>query len=422
MSHSASTPGCRFEVSTPGDVTRALDVESWSTRRSLSSWGLPGQARIPSGVGTGSGTVSADVPGAVSPWSIEVLPGASASLAVSQDTGLGRYSALAGIVHDITSDGALASARTLNVEDDIEALGRPALVRSAFAVGPSGSYIDAAYLIDQVARSGGYWSVMPTDSLTRLFVPLVGCAAAEIGTADAGTTAATWRASHGVTTRIVPDALPATTYTLASPAPTSAAISVLAMPDTQADAAQVEVRAYSGSSYASVILRVNTAGGSGWQASRDGGASWVAISVPASAARVEFEVTWQSPTQVAIRERHGLSMSDSPSAWGATVTHTGPSVAASSWTKAVVSGSLTGVQVRAGAATDDQWRPISARIEPSGIRLQGIYVPARTSGWDLAQDVARATAAALWIDESGRLRYTTRAAILAQTPVREIET
>ena len=414
-----TTPGARFAL-----AARECAVESWQVARSLSSWGLPGQARVPTGVGTGQGSAriwDADATGPAH-QTADTAPGSACSLAAATDTsafaGPAWRSLLRGVIREVSADGLSDHARDVSFEDDMGALQRPALVRHAFATGGSGG-IDAAYLIDQAGRAAGFSSLpIPSGPSggTMLSVPMDGSLGAEVGTSSR--TACTWDTRYG---RIVATDIPSTTLTCAwTSAVTSQPLRFITLgtgpgPDT----GQVALRALvSGTPTTIVTLRRTVTGG--WQAQRAGESTWRDLPGGGAGVIVEIELTWVSSTTLTVRGRVGDG-SGGAGAWGTTWTLTGTSLAATAWHSAVVSGTLAGVQLWAGVTPARVWQHPNTAIAASGVLMQGIVVPPKTKSWDLAQSVARATAGSLWIDGAGMLNFAPLATILAKTPVRTLK-
>ncbi|GAA2237770.1 hypothetical protein GCM10010401_07470 [Rarobacter faecitabidus] len=399
-----------------GATVDAFEPSAWDVSRSVAAWGLPGQALVPTGVGTGSGSCTIEDLAAPGLWGMSwlVRPGVAVKVQGSHDTfGLvsdARWPLLSGVVRSLSADGIDSRVRTLAIEDETTALNRPALVREAFVAGPAGSVIDAAYLVDQAVRSAGYRQAPPTLGSTLLSLPMAGCAAPEVGTSDAGTTAATWTTVAG---RIAVSGFPENAYTFAGPNPTSVPLrlSVIA-----AGQCQFGLYAYTSTvpTTPTVILRRGYAGDT-WQASRDGGSTWQIIDGVADGGLTEILITWVSSTQIQVKSRSYGNYSEVQSApeWGTTWTLTGAAVTGNAWRKATASGTFSGLQIFTGDNINT-WTPPTAIIEASGVGLSAALIPKDIKAWDLAQQVTKASAAALWRDERGRVRFRPRSSITSQ--------
>ena len=159
-----------FGASAPG----AVSLADWSIARQLTGSLLPGQVRAGTGFSVASGSVSfpQTVP-PLSPWgkgAQKLVPGGRCAVYATHDAGVGRLalgSFLASQASGAVSDPAVSVDL---VEDQARLRKRVSVPGLSDVAGTIG--VDAVWLIDQVARTGGLWekpdsSRKPSQAFSR---------------------------------------------------------------------------------------------------------------------------------------------------------------------------------------------------------------------------------------------------------------
>lgn len=393
-----------------GDDGSVRDVESWSIRRELTGGGLPAQARGASGFSAASGSIDVRMEDSSTPWRAHLKPGGVASIDAAADhaDGLSRVGLLQ--VREISADGALTRRRHISLEERLDGLRRPlTFVQQVFPQwqAPLGVLAtDAAWVIDQAARAGGYFATPPPVASCVGSVPMMGSLVPEVGTALGFNSSAEtgWVTLNG---RI------AAGGGLYPPNPEVALTRPLDLNQTVFGILDVS------QAYASVYLRtpgILQATASSGQLQISGFGTTASIPHPAPApppggwARVQFEfrfsgVTTSTFTGFGARVRYSVT-----GPWSGWVDVSGAALPLGSepWSAGGYAGApVSGFQIH---TADDPvaWRAPNAKIAASGVMLDVITTSSSSSGWHVAQDVAAATMGAVWIDEDGVFTYRNR--------------
>lgn len=418
----SSRPFARARVTPGGEY----DIASWSTSRALAAAALPGQASATSGTGVGSGALTVRDPDTGGkPWAMSdnLKPGNAVTIDATHDIGTESSRVATGVVRQVSAPGVLSPERTLSIEDDLGRLQRPAWVGVGYRRPQIA--IDAAYLIDCAARSGGHYATPPPIASTRLSVPFCGTVEPEIGTLPFTLQNATWETINGSallyidsdSARLVYEFEPVSTSQLGTVNIAFTNVRRSPGPGPGLIPANMELRTESGDPV--VWLRMGTTlevsrNGTNWTILNPGGSSGIYEK------RINVEIRYMTATTIQVRARstpiHG-PLAGVLSDWTTVVELTGPSFPMDSWTRLAIGRYLLGVQV---GPEMQPMTPPTAVIGASGNRIFSPVLPQKIASWDLAQEIAKTSASALWIDEDGRVVYRPRADTLAATPVETV--
>lgn len=388
-----------FGAAVPG----AVSVSDWSITRQLTGSLLPGQVRVGTGFSVASGTVGfpQTVP-PISPWgkgAQKMVPGARCAVYATPDSGVSRLSLgsfLTSKAAGAVSDPAVSVDL---VEDQSRLRKRVTIPGLSDVVGTIGA--DAAWLIDQIARTGGYYATPKPAPSCYGSLPLQGSVIAERGTASlTGAPVAGWQTINRRMYQV----------------PSGSGSVVLALTDAPATTASTYLTAtVSGKvTFTAGIIPVTVDATAATVQAGTGAA--VAYTPGASSIwpdRVQVQLqgilTGGTFTNVQARARSGPAATWSAWSTGTVsiaVTGTNatiPTVTAAS----VAGGTFSGLQIT-GDADVELWEAPTAVLDASGVTVDNPIIPAEENGWEAIQQIATATLGGAWVSEAGILVYRGR--------------
>ncbi|WP_029289141.1 hypothetical protein [Cellulomonas sp. HZM] len=393
-----------------GAGAEALEPLSWSTKRELTGGALPGQVRAASGVATGSGTIEVRDPSTRTPWtSSKIAPGGKITIDAALDAPAlvpqaTSYPVARMVARSVGADGALTAKRDIEMADDLTSLRGPVSVPPfMYDTGNGLVQIDAAWVIDQAARAGGYFATPAPVSSAILSAPLCGSIRPEVGTVNPGSNPTPGWGTDPLGRVYTPSG--SYEYTPTRPVNVGdvlyATWNYVGITDSG-----IELR-ISGTVY--VYAYANSSGFVGISAS-DGSSATGSYATFAAftddPTRVQVKIERLSTTQTRISARGGPAES-----WGTPLTLTHASMGTFTYvrTRGCIGMQLTTV---ADAAL---WRRPTAVIGSSGSPLTALVAPTKSDAWSLMQQVAASTLGALWLDETGVLTYRGRDYVRGQT-------
>lgn len=181
MTKPSSVPASSVTVDL-GHGAQEVVAGEWSSSRTLSGGGLPGQARAATGSSVGSGSLTIYDQAGATPWSGNApRPGGALALDVADDAegmadgGSWWREVARSRVRSIGAPSLLSGERTLDFEDDIPR--GDVTIPTMLAAGS----LDACAVVDLAARQGGYYATRAPSSTTILSLPLVGSLRNEVG-------------------------------------------------------------------------------------------------------------------------------------------------------------------------------------------------------------------------------------------------
>jgi len=386
-----------FGSSAPGSVS----VSEWSIARQLTGSLLPGQVRAGTGFSVASGSVGfPQTAPPLSPWgkgAQKLVPGGRCSVYATPDAGASRL-ALGSFLANQASGAVSDPAVTVDlIEDQARLRKRVAVPGLSDVVGTIG--VDAVWLIDQIARTGGYYATPKPSPSCVGSLPLQGSVIAERGTATlAGSPVAGWQT---INRRVYP-------------APSgSGSIALALSPSASRNGSLFLTFNVSGTATLTGGL-VNIVVDAGALTVKAGSGSAVTYAAGGSAAwpdrvQVEIQCTLAGATYTEVKAR---ARTGPAAAWSgfSTATLSVPADSSNADVTAVtVSGSsaVSGLQVTTAADTG-LWAAPTAMLDASGVTLDNPLIPADGDGWDVIQQIAAATLGGAWVSEAGALTYRAR--------------
>lgn len=448
---SVKTP--RDEVSVDlldGTGTAMMAVESWSLTRDLTGGGLPAQARAASGFASASGRVDVVLDETATPWRRRISPGGSATITAAADATDTLSPVAAMEVREIEASGALTPGRTLVLGEKLGGMRRsvsiPTVLYTIFGEGNVLAQVEAGWAIDQAARAGGYYSTPPPGAGCLASLPLCGSIVPEVGTPDiygdravpahswvdtgggemalSGSAQVMFPAAHDIKTPLYVS-WDTSRDPASSPGNSAPAVSLIA--GRTSWPWQLDMAWRTDDALAITV----------WGEGTGGPRNYVFGSIPLGKspglryARVEVRVEWLGVNAAGTAyDTLRLQARIGPGSWSTPVDLVVPvdkTVPADGWRlnanrpQAALAGGVSGLQAHTSPSAAVWSSPRTTRIAPTGVLLNYVISQTSRSGWDLVQDVSRATLGATWIDENGVLTYRDRAPLRgATTPVERI--
>lgn len=403
-------PGSTWPPSRDGVPAGSSVCGSWSISRTLTGGFLPGQVRGVSGYSIASANVV--IPQAksqhMSPWAPEgwqVSPGGAAQIYASHDGADGGTAIPLGSFQVEPISGSPSDIElNLDLTEDSRRLKRPVAIKWAYTT-PSGSAesfaLDASWVLDQIARAGGYYSTPKPDSNTVLSVPLVGGPSSDRGTTTRSVIGG-WRENgHRV------------------------GLSGISSIDSTQTGTGVNSTFYLSAQVAlsgglirmgDVIFEITPNKILVWQTST----LRATIPLPtAGLVKVLLRVTKTSGgLSVRASSIEGVWTAD----YAVTVTGQNP------WSEDTVTISSLSDTGFIRAVRLDKTEPTTIWGEPTALidladsPIRGIFDNEKRPAWDLAQEVAASTLGGLWISETGVFTYRSRHSLRGiGDPVEEVE-
>lgn len=393
--------GASWPPARDGAPTGTVTVGEWSVDRKLTGSSLPGQARGAAGFSIATGSVTFPQPdGApLSPWgrgSLGIGPGGACTLyashagpVVSAGLTLGQFR-----VAPISGSNTSGTV-SLELEESSIRLKKPFTLKWRYNMkGATNSdpkpELDACWVLDQIARAGGYYQTPKPVASTIVSLPLVGGTMAETG-ATVTAQIDGWAAAGSA-----PGLGPASTV--------SATISAPAMPDSMFITADV----YDGGGRVLIGSAVFDFGNTGVTVATDTGTILGVAPYEASTGvrRVQAQITRQSSTVFSVRAR------SQQGPWSNQILVTFPAApwtSANTWVTVDTAVPEQGRWIRGVQAhtADDVgvWATPTAEIDLSYSPLHAAFGVEDATAWDTAQEIATKTMGALWISEAGVFTY-----------------
>ncbi|MGP9528138.1 hypothetical protein [Glutamicibacter sp. AOP5-A2-18] len=375
-------------------------VGDWSISRQLTGGMLPTQVRGASGHSIASGQVSIpQLPAHMSPWGFgqyRLGPGGRCTVYASQFGGYttvpDRRIALGEFTVAPISGASTEAKVSLDLDEYSLRLRKPFTLKWTYS---ETDRLDAAWVVHQVARAGGYYAVPEPISTTLLSFPLMGSSVPDRSATNPNTNVTgelAWADHDGQ-------------IGLASGA------TVLANASDDPDAWYVTL---DHNGLGSVVLKVPgcdnitfTVAAASVTATRD---SVETLQVPILGApsassgwrRIQFQVNLKGFSMRARAE--GTS-------YGAYSSKTWTPVRVSpprGQVRGVGDAVARGVQFSTTTATEIFGRGNKAKINSTGSILTGLLDVPVAPGWDLLQEIASSTGGAVWMDETGTLIFRSR--------------
>jgi hypothetical protein len=387
-----------FGAAAPGSVS----VSDWSIARQLTGSLLPGQVRAGTGFSVASGSVGfPQTKPPVSPWgkgALKLVPGGRCSVYATQDAGVGRL-ALGSFLSSQASGSVSDPAVTVDlIEDQTRLRKRVTVPGLSDVVGTIG--VDAVWLIDQIARTGGYYATPRLAPSCIGSLPLQGSVLAERGTSTlSGSPVTGWKTTNR---RVYP----------AMSGSGSISLSLTASPLVTASTPTYITATISGKvTFTAGILSATVDAGA--STVQSGSATPVTYTAGSSTGwpdrvQVEMQTVGASGVFTELRARARSGPAAAWSAWSsATVSIAADSTNQSFDTVLIASvggGTLSGVQVTTDTDTG-LWAAPTAVLDASGVTLDNPLIPADGDGWDVIQQIAAATLGGAWVSEAGALTY-----------------
>lgn len=392
--HGSSWPPAR------GDVPQGTaEVGAWSVSQQLTGSALPGQVRAVSGHSIPSGSVSFAQPeGApLTPWArgpLNLGPGGACTLYASH-AGVGRSHGLrlGGFQLAPIAGSSLSNTVELELDGDPIRMQKPFTLRwryntkvSSFAEPPY--ELDASWVIDQVARSTGYYQTPALVTSAFLSLPLCGGTMADRGSTITATVAGWVAAEHqaGLGPGSSIDASLSTTV------PNKFYISC--------DVAGAGGRIIVGGAvfdFSSTKLEV-----------RSGITTLATVAYPVASGairRVQAEVT-RTGNSLAVRVRCGAGAwsAGATAAFGSAPWDSGTDTATIDTTLTPTGRWIRGIQLH---TVDDPriWIPPNAQIDIAYSPIHAAFGIEKVTAWEVVQDIAAKTMGAAWVTPGGVLVY-----------------
>jgi len=390
-----------------------LEVDTWQVNRDLTGGALPGQVRAASGFAKASGSLEFRQGDGATPWRLgPVLPGGACSIDATADLGVVAASPVARMTIDsISSPSALSQSRSADLIEAVPdaPIALPATLAQRVTWGAP-YMLDASWVIDECARAMGRFQTPPPVASAILAIPAAGSVDADVGSLTTVNNAGSWSTTtDGRTFMSTVGSSQQYTYTPTIPIAVGASVFITVTVVSYAafdDSLSLWLQDSSGvlSSGHSLALYYNGGNLNGNMSGTDG--SLVSGDVSAGHDtwwRTQFQVEYTSATSMRIRARAGAG-----AAWSSWVTVTNPMMALTGPLATIrIGGAFTGLQVHSADDTS-AWTAPTAFIAASGSPVVTSLATSSSSSWSLAQDVAAKTLGALWIDESGNLRYAAK--------------
>lgn len=375
-------------------------VGGWSISRQLTGGMLPTQVRGAAGHSIASGQV--DIPQRtehLSPWGFgqyRLGPGGRCTVYASQAGGYttvpDRRIALGAFTVAPISGASTDALVSLDLDEYSMRLRKPFTLDWVYTATDK---LDAAWVVYQVARAGGYYAVPEPISSTRLSFPLMGSVAPDRSASApnvnvTGTLA--WAEHDGQ-------------IGLASGG------TVLANASDDPDVWYVTL---DHNGLGSIVLKVPgcdnitfTVAAASVTATRDSVETLQVqiLGAPPAAAgwrRIQFQVNLNGFSLRARAEGTSYGAYDSKPWTPVQVNPPRGSV------RGIGSAVVRGVQFSSTTAPELFGRGNKAKISATGSILTGLFEVPTAPGWDLLQDIAASTGGAVWMDETGTLIFRSR--------------
>jgi hypothetical protein len=412
-----------------GQGAQVVDALSWQVSRDLTG-SLPGQVRQVTGFSLGSGSVALWDSTGRTPWrGTPEIPGGTVSIDAATDAA-GTLTPVARMVTgEIGRPSLLSGMRDVSIEDVPAQRTAGVVIPSTLALtadvydGTAYTPLDAAWVVDQSARSLGYYACPQPTASAVLVANLIGSPWPEVGsvpTAGGGWSSDLWqtdslgRVFPGFNIPYFPTAeLPASggSWYLTSTA-TRYFNDDTTTPTTSRYELSGTVAPGDDTSTSQFFITVDAAAGTfkldvtvGGSSAPTASGTWTGSGIGADRRfQVQFERLSSTQARLRVRPTYGATWS----AW-ATSTH----VAETNPIRLVnINGGMFGVQVHT-ADVADVWTAATARIGASENNLTAVLVDSASANvardaWQTAQEVAAASLSALWINEEGTLRFAGR--------------
>ncbi|GAA2242508.1 hypothetical protein GCM10010401_14280 [Rarobacter faecitabidus] len=400
----------------PAGVSR---VVSWQVSRDLTGGTLPGQVRGATGMSIGSGQVVIAQPEAVHasmlPWRRDpqfTVPDGEfmAEVVVSHDgphgwtaLSLGRF------VAQVRSGSRSGATITIDLLEQTTQLRAPLKLTPHIDATGGSRTIEAAGVVEQLARRVGLHACPPASAAALAAMPLVGSLTQERGGVQSRGAGSLWAPAGW---QAWPDGQvgPARSTALDGWLGASSwifqewfvTLDVDGLPAVWSTAAGLRIRLQDTAGNATDFYL---------SAAHFGASSATAWTPGASKVhpdRLELHVVRSSATTVTCSVRSGPDAPWSATA-SATVSSGFPRSAADNFTQLEVKAGTTPVAVRGiqvtTAADPAVWAEPTAHIEPSGVTLQALLLDSVTDAWGTIREVAAATMSSVWLTETGVLMF-----------------
>lgn len=383
-------PGATWPPAMGGIPAGTGACGSWNINRDLTGGFLPGQVRAASGFSVATADVAIPQPAVpLSPWGAQLSPGGRAELYASHDGANGSTALPLGKFRVDPISGASSDA-SLNLEliEDSGRLKRPVAIKWAYTSSDADKYsMDASWVLDQIARAGGYYTTPRPGPVTVLSMPLVGGPACDRGSTSTATIDGYREVDHliGLTGISSVAARQSGTgvdgdFTLTVQVAGSGGVIQMGDALLNITPSQVIIREGSttrgtisigGTDVTRIQLRiVKTSGGFNVQARTS-------------------ETSWPAATSISITGDTPWSDDDI----------TVSTLSSTGFIRAVRLDNNPDAVV---------WAAPTATIDLSGSPIRGVFGMEKQPGWDLAQNIATSTLGGLWISENGIFTYRSR--------------
>lgn len=401
-------PGSSWPPARDGVPAGSSSCAEWSIDRTLTGGFLPGQVRAASGFSIATANVS--IPQSqgtqMTPWAPtgwQLTPGGSAQIFASHGGADSANSLLLGKFKVEPISGSPSDNQVnLDLVEDSGRLKRPVAIKWAYTSTDADRYsMDASWVLDQIARAGGYYTTAKPDSQTVLSMPLVGGPACDRGTTFAATIDNFREDSHviglsgvsSVSAQQSGSGIGSVFFLSAQVAGTGG---IIRMGDVLIEVTPAEVNVIEGSSTRAVI----------------------------SLGRIGLSHVQMRLTKITngfiIRARadNGDWSSDRTATFAGSIPWEDDEVTVSTISP---TGFIRAVRLD-NAEYLSIWAQPTAIIELSGSPIRGIFDNEKKPGWDLAQNIATSTLGGLWISETGVFTYRSRHTLRGiETPVETVE-
>lgn len=180
----ATTPRSEVRADLGDGALVRYPTSRWSITRTLTGGGLPGQVRTRTGFAAATGSAEILVADSRTPWKgAAIEPGELVTIAAANDADEPLRSRGRMFSREISADGALTRARTLDLVDDWAGLKNDVSIplQLGWGFAPDAKALDASYLIDAVVRANGYFSAPPAMPGCALSAPFQGSTGAAVG-------------------------------------------------------------------------------------------------------------------------------------------------------------------------------------------------------------------------------------------------
>lgn len=407
-------PGSAWPPASTDTPAGSAVVGQWSVDRQLTGGMLPGQVRGASGFSIASGQVQIPQPEALvlSPWGrggARMSPGGACSLYATHDgpasterLNLGRF--VIAPIRGASTTGTIE----LELDEASMRLRRPvSFPWRRNEVRADRFEMDAAWVLDQIARSAGYWQTPGTRDSTIMSLPLVGGTMAERGNTMSAT-APSWVEFAG------------------KPGLGPGGIVIVDCSATLPKARELHVSAEVAGTGGQVVVSTMWFNFRGDHVIISHGTKSWTIPYPAgpnfNIARVRVSVANATSLTPTITVHSSPTQASAP----LTVTLASKIVASDNYKIAVRTDDapagrfIRSVMLDTVPVNDWAFTP-TARINLTGSPLHAAFDATGTDGWSLAQNIASATFGAVWVDEAGVFTYKNRSAMRTGNIVESVE-